>query len=134
MATAVKVVEPLAETERAAGSVVIAGGVGTVTVAAHRGRWHFASSLGVGVVYTRALLEQPFVYVSREAEGVFPTGEAALSLTRDVGARWAIMASPIASLYAQEYEIENGGRDYYSRTLQRRDLELAMFFGLRHRL
>ncbi len=108
--------------------------VGTITVAAHRGRWHFASSIGAGVVYTRALLEQPFIYISREAEGVFATGEAALSVTRDLGTRWAITASPIASLYAQQYEIENSGADYYSRTQQRRDLDLTMFLGVRHRL
>lgn len=109
-------------------------GVGYAAVDASFGRWHLRTAIGAGLVYTRAQLEQPAIYTYREADGVFPAGEASLTLGRELGARWAIDVGPIISLYVQEYEIQNSGDFYSTRTLQRRDLESMFFLGVRHRL
>lgn len=111
-----------------------AKGVGYAALDASFGRWHLRTAVGAGLVYTRAQLEQPGIFTYREADGVFPAGEASLTLGRELGARWAIDVGPIVSLYVQEYEVEYGGDFFSTRTLQRRDLESMFFLGVRHRL
>jgi hypothetical protein len=108
--------------------------VGYIALDGSFGRWRLRSAFGAGLVYTRAQLEQPGIFTYREADGVVPAGEASLTLGRELGAHWAIDVGPIVSLYVQEYEIENSGDFFSSRTLQRRDLEAMFFLGVRHRL
>jgi hypothetical protein len=108
--------------------------LGYLSVNARFGRWHLRSAFGAGLVYTRARLHQWSDYSTREAAGVFPTGEVALTVGREIASRWAIYAGPIVSVYLQEYEVESSGPGYYSSSMQGRDLEAMMFIGVRHKL
>jgi hypothetical protein len=103
------------------------------------GKWHIRTELGAGLVYTAATLYQTSAYgwEPSEAQGVFPTGEASLTVVRDLGARWGIYAGPLVSLYIQRYEYDAMSTYPYPnqvQTLERRDLEAMMFIGVRHRL
>ena len=104
-----------------------------VAATGQRGRWRLRSSLGVGVVYTQAMYSQ--TYSSSEAAGLFPTGELAVTLIREVGTNWALSAGPVFSLYAQEYEVYAPDYSYDGyNTLQRRDIEPMMYIAARYRL
>lgn len=108
--------------------------VGYVSLDAQWGKWHLRSAFGAGVVYTRATMTDWRMGDSREAAGLFPTGEASLALGRELGATWAVSAGPIVSLYLQEYEVESSGPTSYGYTMEQRELEAMMFLAVRHRL
>lgn len=100
------------------------------------GRWHFRASFGLGLVHTSAnafVYSGPNGYGDYDASGAFPTAEATVSIARELGRSWAVSAGPVASLYGQSYEMSP---DTYgmSTTLERRDVDLMMYIGLRHRL
>ncbi|HEY5926543.1 MAG TPA: hypothetical protein VIV11_32875 [Kofleriaceae bacterium] len=97
-----------------------------------RGRWRLRASVGLGAVYTQAMLRRQ--QSSSEASGLFPTGELAVSVSRELGTNWALSAGPVFSLYAQEYEILDAGQYDYYYTVQRRDIEPMMFLAARYRL
>jgi hypothetical protein len=106
--------------------------IGYAGVSGERGHWHLRAALGAGLVFTTAMLETQAT--DRSASGVFPTGEASVTVGRDLGSNWALHMGPIVSLYVQEYQVETMGPGYYSSTMQRRDLEAMMSFALRYRL
>lgn len=108
--------------------------VGYVSLNARWGKWHLRSAFGAGIVYTRAAMTDWRMGSSREAAGLFPTGEASLGLGRELGDTWAVHAGPIVSLYLQEYEVETSGPNYYGYTIEQRDLEAMMLLAVRHRL
>ncbi len=108
--------------------------VGYVSLNARWGKWHLRSAFGAGVVYTRATMTDWRMGGSREAAGLFPTGEVSLGIGRELGATWAVHAGPVVSLYLQEYEIETSGPTYYGYTMEQRELEAMMLLAVRHRL
>jgi hypothetical protein len=65
--------------------------------------------------------------------GTFPTAEASLLLSRDVGKSWALYGGPLATAYAQTYE-SYASSSVGSMQITRGDIDLALFAGLRHRL
>lgn len=94
------------------------------------GKWHLRTSVGIGLVYTEAE-----VYDTGDmASGVFPTGELTLSLTRELTRNWALGAGPIVSIYAQQYNLEQMGPNYYYGGTETRALEAMMYLSVRHRL
>jgi hypothetical protein len=96
------------------------------------GRWQLRPSLGVGLVHTEGVaydgnsMFYPIV-------GTFPTAEASLLLSRDVGKSWALYGGPLATAYAQTYE-SYASSSVGSMQITRGDIDLALFAGLRHRL
>jgi hypothetical protein len=96
------------------------------------GKWHLRSSIGLGAVYTRAMLDNSSG--SQEASGLFPTGELTLSIGRDITSNWGLSAGPVVSIYAQQYNVDEMGPGYYSSSTENRELEAMMFFAMRHRL
>ena len=105
--------------------------LGYVASTARIGRWQFRPALGLGVVYTRAVIDMPSAATSYgEAEGAFPTAEASFAVARELGERWAVAAGPVFSLYFQEYQVPS---TYGSVEMQRRDVQTMMFVSLRHR-
>ena len=86
---------------------------------------------GAGIVYTHMTLIRS--WGDSDAEGVFPTGEAAISVQRDLGDNWALTVGPVVSLYIQKYQVEDSTY-YYSTDTERRDLDVMMYIGARYRL
>jgi hypothetical protein len=106
--------------------------LGYLALANDWGKWHLRTSIGLGAVYTRAMVDNSSG--SQEASGLFPTGEVTLSLGRDLTRNWGLSAGPIVSIYAQEYNVDEMGPGYYSSQTNSRELDAMMFFALRHRL
>jgi hypothetical protein len=96
------------------------------------GKWHLRTSIGLGGVYTRAMADTSNGY--QEAAGLFPTGELALSFGRDITRNWGLSAGPVVSIYGQQFNIEEMSSDYYASSTLTRELDVMMFFALRHRL
>ena len=104
--------------------------LGYLALDGHWGKWHLRTSVGIGLVYTEAE-----VYDTGDmASGVFPTGELTLSLTRELTRNWAVGAGPIVSIYAQQYNLEQMGPNYYYGGTETRALEAMMYLSVRHRL
>ncbi|HEY5943963.1 MAG TPA: hypothetical protein VIV40_00655 [Kofleriaceae bacterium] len=97
-----------------------------------RGRVHLRGTVGAGLVFTEAMLDQPSMY--SEASGVFPMAEATATVGYELGSNWAFSLGPIISVYVQKYQMESTSAGYYSSTTLRRDLEATMFITMRYRL
>jgi hypothetical protein len=95
------------------------------------GRWELRPSVGVGVVYTTGRAWDP--YMNYSLSGAFPTVEASLGVSRELGASWAIYGGPLATVVDQQFEVF-APSDLYPRTLSRGNLDLVLLLGVRHRL
>jgi hypothetical protein len=96
------------------------------------GKWHLRTALGLGAVYTRAMVDSSSGY--QEASGLFPAGEASLSIGRDITRSWGLSLGPIISVYAQQYLVDEMGPGYYGTEEVSREVDAMMYFALRHRL
>ena len=102
-----------------------------VTRPALTGRWQLRPTLGVGLIYSKGLAYDGSTFYP--LEGTFPTLEASLVVTRDVGTQWGAYAGPLATLIVQEYTAMPGS-SAYPMTIQRGGLDVALFAGVRRRL
>ena len=93
-------------------------------------RWDLRLAVGAGVTTTHA--RGQFAGVDIEGTGMFPTGEASLLFSREIGTRWAFAAGPVVTWCPQTYKIEDdfGGMI----TLSERSFEVMAFGGIRRRL
>jgi hypothetical protein len=102
--------------------------IATVGYTAGRGAWQLRTQLGLGMIRSElAGSVQPMGDVSMS--GMFPTGEAALQLTRTLGDSWAFTAGPLLTVYSQEYRMQSTDA-----MVAKRDFDIAVFGGLRRRL
>ena len=108
--------------------------VGYIALTSDRGGWHLRTTFGGGLAYTAAVLDQPGLYMSRDASGLVPVAEVSASLGAEIGKHWSIDVGPVLSLYFQAYDIESSGPGYYSYSSSGRDPELMMYLTARHRL
>ncbi len=102
--------------------------IATVGYTVGSGAWQLRTQLGVGMIRSELTgFVAPMGDVS--TSGMFPTGEAALQLTRTLGDSWAFAAGPLVTLYSQEYRMTSTDA-----MVAKRDFDIAVFGGLRHRL
>jgi len=93
-----------------------------------RGMWQLRLSGGFGLMYTQAQVANqtmPF----RSGEGVFPTAESTLVLSRAFDDHWAVAAGPLVTWLIQTYQDTQNQSQ-----LIRRDAEITAFAGIRYRL
>jgi len=109
-----------------------------------QGRWYVRGLAGVGAVYSYAL-SMPYWSASSaeivEAEGWFPTAEAAAAAGVELGNDWSLQFGPTLTLYSEHFTgdqiLPNPANFMYGPntvTLSRNDPELLLFTGLRYRL
>ena len=114
-----------------------ARGIAYVAHTSQLGRWHLRPALGVGLDYVQGLVtlhdagaETTQFY---QVSGISPVLEVSMLFAREFGGRWAIYATPLATLVSQTFDLEmSGGSDVTSAV--RSDLDFVVFAGVRHRL
>ncbi len=105
------------------------------------GAWELRIGAGLGVVYTSAHGYSSSSIDEFTAQGVSPTGELAVQLSRRLGDHWAITAGPLATWYQQELDASTwvddtaiGGPMLVPVQIERQQVERSLFAGLRHEL
>ncbi len=115
--------------------------VGTLARTSRFGAWELRVAGGVGVVRTSVngfVASRTTGYFNEE--GVFPTAEVSVQLSRRIGRHWAIAAGPVVSWYDQQFdalvidEASLGGPTPMPMPIDRTDAELRLFAGLRHEI
>jgi hypothetical protein len=116
--------------------------VGTLARTSRFGAWEVRLSVGAGAVKTTA---EGFIHSATPAgpltaDGVFPTAEGGLLLSRRLGRHWAIGAGVLATWVDQELdtvvidETQLGGPTSVPMQVDREGPEISWFAALRHRL
>ncbi len=95
------------------------------------GRWHVRPAVGAGLIYSEGLAESAAMFYP--LEGMFPTLEASLVVSRELGTHWAAYAGPLATLIDEQFESQPAGA-LYPTTVSRSSLDLSLFAGVGRRL
>lgn len=95
-----------------------------------RGRWQLRPAVGLGIIKTRGLVFDGYGSYY-DVAGTFPTAEASLVLSRELGTQWAVYTGPLVTLLEQQYDVSTSS---YPMTISRGDADVVWLAGLRHRL
>jgi hypothetical protein len=95
------------------------------------GRWHMRPSVGVGVMYSNGHADDGMTYYP--LSGTFPTFEASLVVSREIGAHWAAYTGPLATVIAEKFESQPA-TELYPRMVSRSTIDIAVFAGVGRRL
>jgi hypothetical protein len=97
-----------------------------------RGRWQLRPAAGVGVMQTDGLAYDGYSFY--EFSGAFPTVEASLTVSRELGKSWALYAGPLGTVTIEQFEVMSSTLDYSPRMLSRGVMDIGLFGGVRRRL
>jgi hypothetical protein len=105
--------------------------IGFVARVSSFGRWHVRPAVGAGVIYSEGLAQDASMFYP--LDGTFPTLEASLVISRELGAHWAAYAGPLATLIDEQFESQPAAA-LYPTTVSRSLLDLSLFAGVGRRL
>lgn len=105
--------------------------IGFVARVSSFGRWHVRPAVGAGVIYSEGLAQDASMFYP--LDGTFPTLEASLVISRELGAHWAAYAGPLATLIDEQFDSQPAAA-LYPTTVSRSLLDLSLFAGVGRRL
>jgi hypothetical protein len=105
--------------------------IGFVARVSSFGRWHVRPAVGAGVIYSEGLAQDASMFYP--LDGTFPTLEASLVVSRELGAHWAAYAGPLATLIDEQFDSQPAAA-LYPTTVSRSLLDLSLFAGVGRRL
>lgn len=106
--------------------------VGTVAYTWGTGSWRVRGSLGFGMVYTRATTFTVDHYTQFSGGSVFPFGELAFTLDRDLAYGWGASVGVLENAFVQTIHFMND--DGSETVFDRHGLEWQLMGGVYHRL
>ena len=111
----------------------------TVSRNMQRGRFQLRASAGLGFVYSDARAElypygqSPWAHDYAQGNTMTSVADASVLLGIELGKRWALTGGPVVTMFDQSYEVQPVQMST-PMTIQRQNVELMGYMGLRYRL